>query len=244
MPSKPNFITIDYRFLKPSMLKFFESWHNRNLFKPEITGLEEEYFKVIKATCRLPEFEQTIDKNYAIRIASFLGRLDTVELLLKIPSLQLVGGFDALSCASSEGHVGVVERLLQETGIGKSVNRAIQEACATGKFTIVEILLRDPRGDPGADDNLAIQTASNNGYLEIVDCLLKDDRVDPTALGNNALVFANRMGHRHVVSRLMQDKRVFTASLLPENAVLIGDVVEVVSEPKLDQIIVGFHSLM
>jgi hypothetical protein len=47
-----------------------------------------------------------------------------------------------------------------------------------GHLAVVERLLQDERVDPSADDNYAVRWAAQNGHLAVVDRLLEDDRVD------------------------------------------------------------------
>jgi hypothetical protein len=78
------------------------------------------------------------------------------------------------------GHISVVERLLQDERIDPSANDnyAVQVAAQNGHLAVVERLLQDERVDPSADDNYAIRMAAFNGHLAVVDRLLEDDRVD------------------------------------------------------------------
>jgi ankyrin repeat protein len=93
-------------------------------------------------------------------------------------------------------------------------NRAIRLAAPNGHLAVVERLLQDVRVDPSADDNYAVLWASQRGHLAVVDRLLEDDRVDPSALGNNAVRSAAVYGHLAVVDRLLEDDRVDAAVAL------------------------------
>jgi hypothetical protein len=77
-----------------------------------------------------------------------------------------------------------------------------------GHLTIVERLLQDKRVDPSADDNKAIRWASDNGYLAVVERLLQDERVDPSANNNAAIQWAASNSRLAIVERLLQDDRV------------------------------------
>jgi hypothetical protein len=50
-------------------------------------------------------------------------------------------------------------------------------ASRKGFKDIVELLLKDSRIDPTADDNEALRSAIRNGHKDIVDLLLADPRV-------------------------------------------------------------------
>lgn len=87
-------------------------------------------------------------------------------------------------------------------------NNRLQIASEHGDTKIVELLLKNPRVDPSANDNLAIHVASQNGHSEVVELLLQDPRVDPAARDNFAIRVASQYGHYEVVKLLLQDPRV------------------------------------
>ena len=62
-------------------------------------------------------------------------------------------------------------------------NYAIRAASENGHIAVVDRLLQDGRVDPSADDNHAIRMASHCGHIAVVDRLLQDGtgRVDPSA---------------------------------------------------------------
>jgi hypothetical protein len=84
---------------------------------------------------------------------------------------------------SKQGLLEKVTLLLQNRNIPpfKLLN-AFLSATINGHLAVVERLLQDPRVDPSAGNNGAIQNASANGHLEVVERLLQDPRVDPNIL--------------------------------------------------------------
>jgi hypothetical protein len=58
-----------------------------------------------------------------------------------------------------------------------SNNYAIRWASYNGHIEVVNRLLEDSRVDPSAENNEAIREASLNGYIEVVNRLLEDPRV-------------------------------------------------------------------
>ena len=112
--------------------------------------------------------------------------------------------------ASENGHLAVVERLLQDARVDPSANdnEAIQMASVKGNLPVVERLLQDARVDPSTAGNRAIKVASRFGKLAVVDRLLQDVRVDPSADDNVAIKEASENGHLAIVERLLQDARV------------------------------------
>ena len=67
---------------------------------------------------------------------------------------------------------------------GGERNRAIKAASKNGHLGVVNRLLEDFRVDPSAGNNYAIQQASKNGHLEVVERLLQDPRVKHLDLPN------------------------------------------------------------
>jgi hypothetical protein len=87
-------------------------------------------------------------------------------------------------------------------------NRAIKVACRQGHVKIVEALLQDGRADPSDYENNSIRGACTHGHIDIVKLLLQDERVDPTDAANDAIKWASFYGHVKVVEALLQDGRV------------------------------------
>jgi ankyrin repeat protein len=91
---------------------------------------------------------------------------------------------------------------------------ALSIAIARNNNELVEMVLKDKKIDPSADNNRPIKIAAQFGNEEVVKMLLKDKRVDPSDkdLINNrynyALSLAVANEHKNVVDLLMKDKRV------------------------------------
>jgi hypothetical protein len=115
--------------------------------------------------------------------------------------------------AAANGHLAVVERLLQDEGVDPSANdnHALRQAVQNGHLAVIERLLQDKLVDPSARDNDAIQHAANNGHVAVIDRLLQDERVDPSANDNYAVGWAALRGHFAIVERLLEDDRVDAA---------------------------------
>jgi hypothetical protein len=119
----------------------------------------------------------------------------------------------AIRRASNNGHLAIVNRLLQEPldpRVDPSAwhNHAFRMASYNGHLAIVNRLLQDVRVNPSDVGNEAIRDASENGHLAVVDRLLQDPRVNPSANNNSAFIQASANGHLAVVDRLLQDTRV------------------------------------
>ena len=147
-----------------------------------------------------PLFQEAITKGDALM----------VELFIQAGVDPSAEDNRAIQLASENGHLSVVDRLLQDARVDPSAqdNAAIREASDSGHLPVVDRLLQDARVDPSARDNYAIQIASACGHIAVVDRLLQDARVDPSAKNNLAILLASANGHLPVVDRLLQDVRV------------------------------------
>jgi hypothetical protein len=66
--------------------------------------------------------------------------------------------------------------------------------------------LKDPRANPGDQNNEAIISAAESGHAEIVKTLLRDSRVNPGAQNNLALFSATQSGYTQVLQVLLDSK--------------------------------------
>eukprot|EP01117_Protostelium_nocturnum_P019131 TRINITY_DN8202_c0_g2_i3.p1 TRINITY_DN8202_c0_g2~~TRINITY_DN8202_c0_g2_i3.p1 ORF type:complete len:433 (-),score=97.27 TRINITY_DN8202_c0_g2_i3:111-1409(-) len=129
---------------------------------------------------------------------------------------------NAIINASSEGHLEVVERLLEDERVDPSdqQNKAIINASFRGHLEVVERLLKDKRVDPSDQRNKAIINASW-GHLEVVERLLEDERVDPSDRRNEAINEALLVGNRKMVERLLKHKKLMLSN--QENQEIVED---------------------
>jgi len=88
------------------------------------------------------------------------------------------------------------------------LNCAIQEAAKNGHVEIVESLLQDSRVNPSVSYNRPINLAVAYGHTEVVRILLQDKRVDPSDWGNEAIILADRFNHSEIIKLLLNDPRV------------------------------------
>lgn len=192
------------------------------------------------------------NENEALSLAAAIGNWTAVDRILtnesvnpsvnpweEDPFIPLFYRFPLpLVNAARNGHLDVVDRLLQEprvdpramdnfairvasqNGHADVVDRllldprvdrsvvSISGLCARGHLDIVRRLLSDPSIDPSAENNAAICKASVNGYSDLVQLLLEDGRVDPSVNNNYAIRLASEKGHVRVVECLLADSRV------------------------------------
>jgi len=141
-------------------------------------------------------------------VSALLATLETLDKQFP-SLLATDGLMAALKTAAQTGDEQLVDLcLLLGVDPSANNNCAIGDASYNGHLSVVNRLLQDPRVDPSADDNNAIIGACQYGHLPVVDRLLQDDRVDPSALKNTALHEAVTFGHVSVVDRLLQESRV------------------------------------
>jgi ankyrin repeat protein len=167
-------------------------------------------------------FETFCDHAANGRLADVQRMLESGELPVNVngnPNAALVrhamfdpsaDGNRAIRLAAKNGHLAVVERLLQDPRVDPSAedNIAVRYAALLGHLAVVDLLMQDERVDPSADDHDSVRSAALNGHLAVVDRLLQDPRVDPSADNNYAVRLASHEGHLAVVARLLRDARV------------------------------------
>lgn len=113
--------------------------------------------------------------------------------------------------SKSDHFLSFVKCMIEDTSVenNKKLSDLFKELINFNEYPeIVELLLKDGRVDPVAEDNNAIKFASENGHTETVKLLLQNSRVDPGARDNYAIRFASKNGHLEIVKLLLQDSRV------------------------------------
>ena len=130
--------------------------------------------------------------------------------------LRIYGDDAAIKYASANGHLAIVQILIEDPRVDPSAgdDAAIKNASRKGHLDVVQLLLRDPRVNPSALDNEAIRGALRNGQISVGQLLLQDPRVDLSALNNQALRSSSRTNSREVCNLLLSDPRVVAAYLL------------------------------
>jgi surface antigen len=148
--------------------------------------------------------------NDALVRAAVNGHVDVDFFLRHAMFDPSAEGNVAIRRAAENGHLAVVERLLQDERVNPSDgnNLAVRSAAHYGHLEVVERLLEDDRVDPSADNNDAVRLAAQRGNLAVVEQLLQDKRVDPSAVNNYAVRYAAQNGRLAVVERLLRDKLV------------------------------------
>lgn len=110
--------------------------------------------------------------------------------------------------ATRNGNLDQVNEVLKHDIDQASIDSALSGASWDGNLDIVNRLLQDSRTNPADKDNRAIVNAIDRGRLDIVNRLLQDTRVDPTIYDNEMVKIAYQKGHLDIVNRLLQEPGV------------------------------------
>ncbi|KAL8830901.1 MAG: hypothetical protein Q9191_001175 [Dirinaria sp. TL-2023a] len=146
------------------------------------------------------------------------GYLQLLEACLDSKDISQVMLDFALQAAAEQGHLAVVERLLQEkVHVNASYGSItpLRSAAKEGHLAVMERLLQE-KADVNAVSatfdgcGTALQMAAKEGHLAVVERLLQE-KVDVNAVpypqgGRTALQLAAQGGHLAVVERLLQEK--------------------------------------
>jgi hypothetical protein len=163
----------------------------------------DNIFRLLLATSSASEPEQDLNryKKWLLAWAATKGYADVVDQLV----LDLDADLDnALMWASSNGHTGAVELLLDQgadTDPDGYQYAPIVWASKNGHTDTVEVLL-DKGSDVQAQDNAALRFASKYGHTDTVELLL-DEGADVHAEYGEALRVANAYGHADTAKLLM-----------------------------------------
>ena len=147
---------------------------------------------------------QPVQPGQALIEAVTNGNLEQVIVLLQQPGIPAQSLGDALVDASGNGHLLIVERLLQQQPRipARSLEDALFNASENGHLVIVERLLQQPEM-PAWNLGSALRSASENGHLVIVERLLQRPEIPARFLGY-ALKGASENGYLVIVERLLQ----------------------------------------
>lgn len=162
-----------------------------------------------------------LNVDLAARIAASRGDVPLLEHLLTRWRADPAANDDKLLClAAANGHVTIVDRLLQEDSVYSSGSgfdgAGLWMATRNGHLPVLERLLADPRADPSANNNAAVLGAAIEGHLPVLTRLLADERVDPHegSAMRTPLAAAARGGHVDIIRALMDDPRVDAAGYM------------------------------
>lgn len=146
----------------------------------------------------------------ALLLGCIHGHVDVVTELLKDEKFDLTANNNqAARCATKNGHVTIVQLLLQHPKANTETLRVVlSEACETGQFDLVAQLRASKSIDPTFDDHLLIRKASQGGGEALVKELLNNPYIDPTANQDEAIRMACQNGHLTIVRMLLSNPHV------------------------------------
>ena len=144
------------------------------------------------------------------------GRLDRIRALTFRQNTINVAHDNnmALRCAAKNGHISIVDRLLEIPAVRENAatnnNEALRNAAEEGHISIVHSLLEIPtvRDNAAANNNEALRSAAQDGNIGIVNRLLKIPAVvekineRPPLLRDTAIDIAFRANHPEVFTAL------------------------------------------
>jgi hypothetical protein len=155
--------------------------------------------------------------SYIFEKASLIGSVAVVERLLQ--NKRAVPTISALHWACINGHIDVVNRLLQEPDILMNKNKlyaSLYAACRHGHIAVVDRLLQEDSVESSITNASTLYFPIEQGFIDIVDLLLQDFRIDPTKfilipLGTmiyTPIWLAYYFKNDAIINRLLQDPRI------------------------------------
>ena len=156
-----------------------------------------------------------LTKNKECRTMQTVKSRRQLEVIDRLRAMGIAGDYDtALMLAASEGHLEVVELLLNtwayafKNAEDSNGNTALMLAASEGHLEVVELLLKVGANKEATDNDgqTALILAASKGHLEVVKMLLKAGaKVDATSIkGATALIFAATEGHAETVDILLK----------------------------------------
>ncbi len=159
-----------------------------------------------------------------------MGNLDEVKHAIECLTPEIIASNEnkAFRFAASNGHLAVVNRLLEIEAVSDNAtalhNEALCGASLNGRINVVYRLLeiaavRDSAAEFGS---LALRVAAFKGHIDVVNCLLKIDAVrNAAAVKNNAAFrWAAADGRLAVVNRLLEIEAVSNNATAEDNEAL------------------------
>ncbi|MBT4963250.1 MAG: ankyrin repeat domain-containing protein [Francisellaceae bacterium] len=136
--------------------------------------------------------------------------------------------WNPLSLACNNGHVSIVDRLLQIPCVAANAavheNRALIAAAENGHITIVNRLLEIPSvtTNAAALDNQALISAAEHGHIDVINRLLKIPSVaaNAAACNNLALIFSAKNGYLQTADKLLEIISVTENAAIRDNYAL------------------------
>lgn len=137
-----------------------------------LTAVETGNMPILELLLADNRIDPTILNNYPVRIASMYGNIDAMDRLLRDPRLHRDSDKrylyldDALARAAGNGHLNIVNRLLEEPNINPSNwgNLALKNAAKNRHLEVALRLLQDPRINNNVDKDELVRIFKKNGW--------------------------------------------------------------------------------
>jgi len=123
-------------------------------------------------------------------------------------SHQRVSNCELFEIAARHGYDKIVYKLSTYFNLEDCAGKALTAASSNGYIKVVEILLQIPNVETSIEFIRAFRAAAANGHDKIVKLLLNDSRANINDYGSSALSDALRHNMLNVVSVLLQDTRI------------------------------------
>ena len=132
----------------------------------------------------------------------------------------------AFIMAVQEGHIPVIELLLEKGNVNPAANEnaALRIASAIGNVPIVRILLDRPEVTLDDMGKKALIEATSNGHTEVVRLMLNHPKFNPSVGVDQAAFLASSMNHADIVKLFIIDGRLNPSILHMYHAAQFGNV--------------------
>ncbi len=108
-------------------------------------------------------------------------------------------------------NTNIMEQILQDPDFQPTDNYILYDAMYKGNPYIINLLLEDPRFDPGKDNSEALLIALMTKNYDLFFRLYNDPRVDPTAGYNRVLAYANGQDLKQIMKILLNDPLIWNS---------------------------------
>lgn len=159
--------------------------------------LKRDAIDAIKIVLKHPNNDAAHDLNYIFCLASKIGNVNMVKLLLADPQVNPADNNRAIMWASQRGHVEVLKLLLEDSRV-EPTSAAFKAAAQNGQLEAVKLLLERPEINPVNDENTiaCLQCEEANAYKE--KSYVKKQNV------RKALMDASSADHGEIMSLLIK----------------------------------------
>ncbi len=157
--------------------------------------------------------DPSIKNNNTLTEAVRHNHIAVINELLKDPRVtpfnSVKGESSAFALSASLDHQELFIKFLKDSRItDQDHQEAFFSAVSIGQLELVNLLLKEGKVKPNAENNNALCLATYSGFTEIVKLLLAYPEVDPSAQDNLFINSAASRGFADIVRLLLKDPRV------------------------------------